>query len=397
MSEHCAAPDDAAFDPGEARFAGRHVCIVIAALGAGGAERVIAWLAARWLDLGARVTIVSFDRTGDSIYHDIPEAAELERLAIAARGGRWSFVPPTLRRIAALRRTLMERQPDVIVSFLTKINVLTLAATIGMTAPVIVAERNNPQRQPSHWLWKVALRRLYRRATAIVCQTQASTICIPEPCRSRVRVIANPVMTSDGRRGTFQPAQHVVGVGRLEPQKGFDLLIDAFARVAGRHPGWTLDIWGTGPEHHALRARALRRGVGGRVCLRGLSDRPGGWIDETGLFVLASRYEGFPNVLGEAMAAGLPVLATDCAFGPSALIDHDVNGLLVAGEDCAALAGALDRMLGDPELRRRLAAAAPEVARRFAPARIAAAWDDLLATMLDRTSSATVDQRKSPS
>lgn len=368
-------------------LAGRHIYVVIAALGAGGAERVIAWLTAHWLDSGARVTILSFDSPSDPIYHSFPDKVRLRRLAIDARSR--SLVPPAFRRIVALRRALADGEPDLVMSFLTKINVLTLAATVGMPVPVIVAERNNPERQPAHWLWKVALRRLYRRATAIVCQTQASTRCVPDSCRDQVRVIANPVMEPQAAGPVSETAHCITGVGRLEAQKGFDLLIDAFARIAGHYPGWTLDLWGIGPENHALRAQAQIHGIGGRVRLRGLSDHPGGWIAETGVFVLSSRYEGFPNVLGEAMAAGLPVIATDCAFGPAEMIDDGVNGLLVAAEDCGALADALDRMLRDAALRKRLAAAAPGVAEKFAPARVAAAWDDVLGSALDRPASPT--------
>jgi len=363
-----------------AKLRNREIFIVIAALGAGGAERIAAWLAEHLLSVGARVTIVAFDRPDEPVYHAFSDRLRFVRLGIAAKGGR-GIVPPVLRRIAALRRVIAEGRPDLIVSLLTKINVMTLCATLGMTIPVVACERNNPRRQPAHWLWKAVLRRAYRRAAAIVCQTRASIACIPPDSRDRVVVIPNPVLPAEAvaeREGQ----RTITGVGRLEAQKGFDLLIDAFAAVAGRHPGWTLDIWGSGPDEAALRSRAKALGIADRVAFRGLSDRPGGWIAESGVFVLSSRYEGFPNVLGEAMAAGLPVIATDCDFGPRELIEDGVDGLLVANEDSAALANALDRLLGDAALRRALATRAPRVASAFAPSRIAGEWERLFAGVL---------------
>jgi len=364
----------------------RHFCIVTSALGAGGAERVIAWLATDWLEHGATVTIVSFDGPGDPIYHDFPAQARLVRLGIQAPRGPRRIVPLPLRRVIALRKTLAALAPDAAIGFLTKINVLVLAATVGSRIPLIVCERNNPLRQPAHPLWKLALRGLYGRATAIVCQTQASIACIPERVRDRVTVIPNPVSPVGSARPGIRTPLRVAAVGRLEPQKGFDLLIDAFADVAGRHPDWSLDLWGSGHREEALRLQVSQLGLADRVRLRGVSARPSSWIEEVDLFVLSSRYEGFPNVLGEAMAAGLPVIATDCDYGSADLVDHDANGLLIPNEDPAALATALDRMMGDHELRERLASKAPDVAMRFAPERIAGIWRNLLRRVINPAS-----------
>lgn len=372
----------------DAALRGRRICIVLAGLGAGGAERVVAWLAELWAGRECEVTIVTFDEPTDPIYHRFPANVRLVRLGIDVRRQAGQIVPPVLRRVLALRRTVRALKPDLVVSFLTKINTLALAATIGMGIPVIVSERNNPQRQPAHWLWSAALRLLCRRATAIVCQTDASTVCIPAASRSRVHVIPNPVaMPAVTRRNEPAFAKRIVGVGRLERQKGFDLLISAFAKVVGDYPEWQLDIWGTGPDLAKLQSLAQTLGVSGDVHFRGLSAVPGGWLAEADVFVLSSRFEGFPNVLGEAMSAGLPVVAVDCDFGPAEMVEDGVNGLLVPVEDVDALASAISRILGDVDLRRRVAAAAPEVSRTFSPERVDRAWLDLvMASFPDLTS-----------
>src|SRR3546814_10544152 len=104
----------------------------------------------------------------------------------------------------------------------------------------------------------------------------------------------------------------MAAVGRLVPQKGFDRLLDAFSRIATDHPDWTLVIWGEGPDRAALEEQRRRLGLDGRVEMPGVSKQPGVWIEQSDLFILSSRFEGWGLVLGEAMAAGLPVISFDC-------------------------------------------------------------------------------------
>ncbi|BBC72703.1 conserved hypothetical protein [Altererythrobacter sp. B11] len=361
---------------GDACLAGLRICIVLAALGAGGAERVVAWLANHLTDRGAAVTIVSFDSPTDPIFHDFGNRMAFIRLDIPVKGSAGKRLPAPIRRTVALRGVLHELAPDIAIGFLTKINALLLAATLGMRIPVLVSERNNPHLQPAHWAWKYALPLLYGRATGILCQTQASTICIAPPWRKRVTVIPNPVaLTAVPSRSRWNGAAfRIAGVGRLEHQKGFDILIRAFAKIAAERPEWNLDIWGQGPDLTALQALRDELGMAHRVAFRGLSLTPGGWVAETDLFVLASRYEGFPNVLGEAMAAGLPVIATNCDFGPSELVDGGHTGLLVPPDDITAMAAALAQLTGDGDLRTQLGSAAVAVTRRFSPDAVARMW-----------------------
>jgi glycosyltransferase involved in cell wall biosynthesis len=359
---------------------GRHLAVVTAGLGAGGAERVIADISARWISCGVKVTIISFDSPGDRIYHALPEGVVVLQLGIPAHR-RTAGVISRIRRLRASLHTL---KPDVVISFLTKINVLTLVATIGMTVPVVVAERNNPERQDAHLFWRLTSYIAHLRANMIICQTSDSKRCVPYHARNRVRVIPNPISAARFRpRKT--PRLVLVAVGRLTPQKGFDLLVDAFAQISNHHCAWELHIWGEGPERKALQARIDHVGLKSRILLRGLSEQPGGWLVEANAFVLSSRYEGFPNVLGEALAAGLPSIGTDCDFGPADLIVHGENGLLVAPNSVPALAAGLNLLLGDPRLRSQFHARGPEVIDRYAPERIFEAWNDVLASLLPDT------------
>ncbi len=282
-----------------------------------------------------------------------------------------------LRRIMRLRGTLKALQPDAVFSFLFKINIVTLIAGRGLGLRILVAERNHPRMQPAHPVWGLLRRLTYPGAAQLLLQTEASRAAMPAALRDRGVVIANPIVAHQ-RRPEPEGQRRIAAVGRLEPQKGFDLLIAAFARIAARHPDWTLTIWGEGPLRGMLEADVARLGLEGRVLLPGLSRSPAAWIETASAFVLSSRYEGFANALAEAMAAGLPCVAFDCEFGVDMMIKNGVNGLLVADGNMNELAQAMDQLLSNGCMRAKLGDAAREGAVRFSEGRILKDWDDAL-------------------
>jgi glycosyltransferase involved in cell wall biosynthesis len=173
----------------------------------------------------------------------------------------------------------------------------------------------------------------------------------------------------------------LAATGRLAWQKGFDILIEAYASIAHRHPEWTLVIWGEGELRADLEDRVRKLGLGDRIRLPGNSRSPEAWISGADAFVMSSRYEGFGNALGEAMAAGLPAVSFACDYGPTEIIEPEVDGILVPRIEAPALARELDRLLSDAGLRERLGAAALLSTRRFHPARIFREWDLLRADL----------------
>ena len=360
----------------------RRICFVLEALGAGGAERVISLLASRWAEAGWDVAICSFDAPGDRIYHALDKRVRLLRLGNPDRPttGRGREL---IQRIMRLRRTLLAERPEAVLSFLTKINVLVLTAAIGTRLKVVACERNNPARQQAHPLWNLASALLLRRADAIVAQTKRALDHVPVAVRSRGRIIPNPIEIPPGVPSDYDETENlrVVAVGRLTNQKGFDLLIEAFCRIAARHPAWMLDIWGEGQERRALQRMIAQSPFPDRINLRGLSGIHGGWTTDAAAFVLSSRYEGFPNALGEAMASGLPVIAFDCPYGPRELIRSGHDGILIENENVPALARALDRLMSTPRLRRMLGENAAHSVKRFAPDRIARQWETLVSIL----------------
>lgn len=360
----------------------QHAVFVIAGLGAGGAERVVSLIAGAWIAKGWKVTVLAFDGPEDPIYHDFHPAVKIRRFGLSSGGGKVRSMLAQGRRIMAIRRTLNLLRPDIVISLLTKINLLTLVATLGTSHKVIVSERNNPQAQRANAAWNILLARFYGRAAAIVMQTRASLDCLPPHARAKARVIPNPILPPQSSKLISMEWPVVTAVGRLTYQKGFDLLIEAFASIAPSHPDWKLVIWGEGEMRPALEGQVRALGLIDQILLPGASKIPGGWVHEAAIMVLSSRYEGFPNALGEAMASGLPVVAFDCPFGPSDLIRQDVDGLLIPPGDVAALAQAIERLIVDEALRTRLGSAAGRSVLRLTPARIIAQWDSLVREIL---------------
>jgi glycosyltransferase involved in cell wall biosynthesis len=170
-------------------------------------------------------------------------------------------------------------------------------------------------------------------------------------------------------------AKVVVGAGRLAPEKGYDRLVDAFARVADQHPEWVLKIFGTGPLHARLEKQIASLGLTDRVLLPGLARDIEAELLSSSVFALSSIHEGLPMSLAEAMACGLACVAFDCAPGVREMVSDGVDGIVVPPRNIDALADGLARLMGDEALRRSYGAAARESIKRFAPDEVLAQWE----------------------
>jgi glycosyltransferase involved in cell wall biosynthesis len=225
-----------------------------------------------------------------------------------------------------------------------------------------------------------AIRRHYRGLDALAVLTEGDERDYAALLRgARTRVVRIPNALPPLRGGRASPdAKVVVAAGRLTPQKGFDLLIRAFAPVAAAHPDWQLRIYGGGEEEGALREQIFAAGLYEQVFLMGPTDRLGEELAKGSVFALSSRFEGFGIVLLEAMSKGLAVVSFDCERGPADIVDHGRHGLLVPPEDVGGLTRALETVIADRELRARLAAEGPAAARAYDPAAIGARWLSLV-------------------
>lgn len=374
-----------------------NILFFVSSMHAGGAERVAATLSRGWARHGHRVTLAPTYTGKGRLFYELDPNVRLEWLADRlGRLGRTPLVP--LAKLWALRRLVKEQRPDVIVSFLTNVNVMVLMATRGLDVPLIVCERTNPAVSTSATPSLQRLRRwLYPHADMVTVQAEASLAPMMKrvPGLRRLAVVPNPLPTDlpaprswdleergglagAGPDGSPARRHRLVAMGRFVPSKRFAGLITIFERLAQRFPDWDLAIWGDGPLRGELEARVAQAGLADRVLLPGRTATPWDELLASDIFVLTSEVEGFPNALIEAMALGLPCVSVDCPSGPKEITREGRDARLVPLNDEAALEQALAGLMEAPEERARLGAlGARSVRDRYGLEQVIAHWANL--------------------
>jgi glycosyltransferase involved in cell wall biosynthesis len=367
----------------------QRVCFVLPSLNGGGAERaavqVLNGLDASLWDR----SMFLFERRGPYL-DDLNPAIDLQSAPDASRVGRWR----------GLRAFVRHRQPHVVMAFLSFGSTLTAARTAAAGAKIVF----NQQTPISAFLcdedyqWRRGWRRaaftagsrvVYGAADLIVATSRGvaedltanfgvspdSIHVVPNPVDlSFVRTRAAEPLTADERLRSREPV--IVAAGRLADAKNYPLLIDAFARLHASMPA-RLVILGEGELEQQLRKRVEDHHLGNAVRFLGFQSNPWKFIAQADVFALSSRYEGFGNVLIEAMALGVPVVATASA-GTRDIVDPERTGLLVHRHTVDAFASALGRVLGGRGLREEMSRAALGAAERFAAPRVIAEYDSML-------------------
>lgn len=337
------------------------IVFVIPDMPGGGTERVVSLLANEYSRRGIPVAVLLF-AGHEQAY---PLDPRIEVVSVGEPSGGSAFA--RLSRIRRMRQFYRENKNCQIWAFSAMGAVFSAVAALGQRHFFLVSERNDPDRYQHRRIRDLC----YRRADVVVCQTPDALQCFPPGIRKKSVVIPNPLAFSvppyEGER-----EKRIVAVGRLNAQKNHKMLLGAFARFAKRHSGYVLEIYGQGELEGELRALAVALGIDKHVIFKGFSSHVLSDIQTASMYVLSSDYEGISNSLLEAMALGLPVIATDCPIGGSRMyIEDGVNGLLVPVGDEAALACAMERLEEDPALARRIGGEAAKVREALAVNRIA--------------------------
>lgn len=360
--------------------------LVISSLFAGGAERVMSVMANYWAAKGWQITLLTFDDGKVPPFYHLDCHVNHISLAIASESpslvaGIWN----NLKRIQVLRAAIADSQPDTVISFIDKINVITLLAKLGLNIPVIVSERTDPKMSITGTVWDRIREWTYPYAERIVVQSKGAQDYFSTKLQARTYIIPNPVLLPDIGVSTTNGAlikPSVIAIGRFSEEKCFNLLLKAFAKLQDSHPQWTLIILGEGVLRTELEVLREQLGLSNRVHLPGRVKNIYEFLKEADIFVMSSRFEGFPNALCEAMACGLPVISTDCPSGPREIIRDGVDGILVPNGDVDALAAAMKRLMSDEAERQRLASRAKDVTQRFSLDKVMEMWENLVAQVV---------------
>jgi GalNAc-alpha-(1->4)-GalNAc-alpha-(1->3)-diNAcBac-PP-undecaprenol alpha-1,4-N-acetyl-D-galactosaminyltransferase len=363
------------------------VTLVIYGLGGGGAERVMSIVANYWVSHGWEVTLVMLVAPTKPSFYQLDPRIKLKSLDIAGNSSNAiSAIANTWKRVRVLRQEILASKPDVVVSFMNSVNVYTILACLQSQIPTIVSEHIYPGATDANKIWQFIMKVIYRYADLVTVLTQNALPFYPATRGYRAIVMPNPIVTPAPATSTAQlmTAPSLIAIGRLHPQKGFDLLLKAFAQLQAKYPDWQIVILGEGPMRSELEALRAQLNLTDRVQLPGLVTNVTEYLYQADLFVMPSRFEGFPMALCEAMACGLPVLAADCLSGPRDIIEDGVNGVLVATEDVDALRTGLDALMSDPAKRQRLAQAAPQILDRFGVDRVMDIWADAIDRVIAR-------------
>ena len=352
----------------------------------GGAERVIASLANTYCAQGDEIHIITMDNSESG--YALDERIRHIRLNLAMKTrNRLQGLLRNLRVIRALRRQIRAGGYDALITFeLRQAVLLQYAFPFGRRFRLITSERANPRMRRLSRMEKRQYDRLLPRVDGFIFQTERASLLYPEELRRKGRVIHNGVFPEvlPGELTPFEArrSREICAVGRLAEQKGHDLLLQAFARFRESHPAHRLHIYGAGPLKEKLEGQIAQLGLGACVTLHGSVPDVMHQAADMGMFVLASRYEGMPNALMEAMACGLPCVAADCDFGPGELIRDHENGLLTPVEDVDALAQAMAEIADDPALARRLSENAVDIRRTHDGREIARQYHQYIADVV---------------
>lgn len=340
--------------------------IIIGSLGFGGAERVSTRLAQWWHAQGLEV----------SFYTTMPPPEKEYSISSGIQRYYCHQASNPFGVMKRLRRILLADKPDVVIVMDTPMCVFAVPALLGTRVAFVVSERSDPKTASIKWATRILSRSLMHFAHGFIFQTHGAREYFSTSIQKRSVVLPNPLMVRElPSPFTGQRKKTVAAVGRLIPAKNYPLLIQAFTQFSSTHPEYTLEIYGDGSEKERIARRIMDSPVRHQIHLMGTRKDVLDRILDAGIFVLSSDFEGMPNALLEAMALGIPSISTDCPpGGPSDLINHNENGLLIPVGNAEELCKAMCQLADDPKLCNKLSQNSLSIRNRLDIEIVGAQW-----------------------
>lgn len=361
----------------------KHIAFYIGSLHKGGAERVFVNLAEYFRQEGYRVTMVTQYRKEDEYL--LPEGIARVISEIDKKKITGSRVINFCRRVRKLHLIWKENEPDLVLSCIGKNNFMTVVTAMGTkTRPVVSVVGEAREEYPGR-LMRTLANILFPLASGVVLQTERSRGFFSQRAVERAVILPNS-LNPDFMKPRYEGEREarIVTVGRMDANKNHEMMIRAFAALGDKYPEYVLTIYGDGELHSYLENLADELGVGERVQLPGVIPNVADRIEKASLFLLTSYSEGVSNALIEALATGLPVIATDVPSGGTVeLMQDGVNGLIIPAGDQKALEQAMDRLLGDSAYAQKLGREAAKIQERLAPKRVNRLWREYFDSIIE--------------
>lgn len=307
------------------------ISFYISSLSGGGAEKVLTCLANRLALQGNEVHVISLEKRPQ--FYTLNDNVILHK-AEYKKGKK--FIEQ-INDFLFIKKYFRKIKADISISFLTRCNILVLLTNLLSKEKIIVCDRNNPLKEHSKKIFTLS-NIIYKRANKIIVQTKQIKSFYDRRLQDKIDIIENPIddvaLYKQIENKEIKKENTIISIGRLEPQKDFETLIKAFAKIHYKYPDWKVKIFGIGDMQKQLENLAIKCNVKDSVIFSGRTETPFYELKKSKIFVLSTHYEGFPNALCEAMEAGLICIASDCVSGPNELIQNGINGwLFPVGDD----------------------------------------------------------------
>jgi len=331
----------------------KKICLVIPSLIAGGMERVMSELANYLVKNDASVWLILMFR--DEVFYKLDPKIQVIEPSFRKR----SNLTYAFFLFPFVRRKIKSIHPDTVLSFGERYNSYVLLATLGLPFPVYISDRSSPHKSLSNFnLWMSKF--LYKKSAGIVAQTSKAAELLSrrlKGAQTNIRVIPNPLREI---HRAFPPKKNqIVALGRLVREKRYDRLLEIISFLKDK--SWNLVIVGDGYQRSQVESMIQEFGVQDRVVLAGQQKEVDHFLEESKIYVLTSDIEGYPNALCEAMAHGLACVSFDCVAGPSDIIEHGKNGILIEDGYTELFARNLDLLIEDEDTRRKLGEEAEKI------------------------------------
>ena len=339
-----------------------------------GAERVIKYLIDALIAKGINTHLALLEKK--TIFYDIPESCLIHEVEQKHK----NRIKQKIYSYKFIRKLCKRERFDLVFSMPEEIGIYLAFFLIGIKTPIVVSERNDPWRMPNKKITRFLRHISYLRVNGLIFQTKKAQSFFGDRIIKKSIVLKNPIDLGQFAFGeNDNNSKTIVSVGRLEPQKNHKMLIDSFSIFGEEFKDYKLIIYGEGSLRKTLEKQIFNLNLSNRVFLPGKVKNVLSLISSCTIFAFTSDYEGVPNSVIEALALGLPVVATDCSpGGVRSLIDDGVNGIIVPVGDVNGFANELKRVASDSYLQKKLSTNAKISSKQYDCKLVLSEWISFL-------------------